>query len=106
MGLSGLLLNAALDYATKHPWEIMPPLSPTATEQRRIEFGSVGEEAAGWNGLVLVHAQSGIEKLWRSWGFTRDLTMGEWDEEGIMHVGMWKRIRVEKRRASLVGAGE
>ncbi|GAM90828.1 hypothetical protein ANO11243_088730 [Dothideomycetidae sp. 11243] len=102
MGLSSLLVNAALEYASNHPDEIVPPVSPTATEQRRIETGA-SDNQGEWNGLVLVHAQSAIEKLWRTWGFVRDQTMGEWNEEGIMHVGMWRRITVLRRRGSIMG---
>ena len=87
------MVNAALDWARENPREIVPPVSPTVMEQRRLSVG-VGEED-GWRGLVLVHAQRGIERLWKAWGFTRDHSMGEWDEEGIMHVGMWRRLKVE-----------
>lgn len=105
MGLSRLLLQAAESHATKYLYGDMPALSPMEAEQKRIDSGGVevDDDAPGWQGLILVHAQSGIEKLWRAWGFTRDHSMGEWDEEGIMHVGMWKRIDVDRRRASLVG---
>ncbi|KAF2148430.1 hypothetical protein K461DRAFT_271930 [Myriangium duriaei CBS 260.36] len=106
MGLSSLLVNAALEYATNHPDEILPPVSPTEMEHRRLEATTSSglDEHDEWDGLVLVHAQSAIEKLWRAWGFVRDQTMGEWNEEGIMHVGMWRRIPVVRRRASVIGS--
>lgn len=106
LGLSSLLLNAALQYAASHPDEILPPLSPTAAEQKKLELekeGKSGDVVTRWEGLVLVHAQSGIEKLWKAWGFVRDETMGTWVEEGIEHVGMWRRIEVTRRKGSIVG---
>ncbi|PNS18202.1 hypothetical protein CAC42_7571 [Sphaceloma murrayae] len=108
LGLSTLLVKAALQYASEHPDNILPPLSPTAAEQKRLELEKEGKDpevVTRWEGLVLVHAQKGIEKLWKQWGFVRDTTMGEWDEEGILHVGMWKRISVQRRRKSLTGTG-
>ncbi|KAG8629810.1 hypothetical protein KVT40_001429 [Elsinoe batatas] len=106
LGLSSLLLNAALQYAASHPDEVLPPLSPTAAEQKKLELekeGKSADVATRWEGLVLVHAQKGIEKLWKVWGFVRDETMGVWVEEGIEHVGMWRRIEVSRRKASVVG---
>jgi len=35
-----------------------------------------------------------VQKFWHGLGFEKDQGMGEWDEEGIMHVGMWKRLSV------------
>ncbi|KAF4550637.1 Hypothetical protein D9617_16g014250 [Elsinoe fawcettii] len=107
LGLSSLLLNAALQYAASHPDEILPPLSPTAAEQKKLELekeGKGGEVVTRWEGLVLVHAQVGVERLWKAWGFVRDETMGMWDEEGIQHVGMWRRIEVSRRKGSVFGA--
>lgn len=44
-----------------------------------------------WTGLVLVHAQVDVEGMYARLGFERDEGMGRWMEEGIEHVGMWKR---------------
>lgn len=107
LGLSALLLNAALRYAAEHAEEVLPPLSPTEMEQKRLQWekeGKEGEVLDRWEGLVLVHAQTGVERLWKSWGFVKDTTMGTWVEEGIEHVGMWRRVDVVRRRASVVGA--
>ena len=103
LGLSGLLVKAALEHLSNHADEVVPPASPAEMELKRIETGT-DTEGGAWDGLVLVHAQSAIEKLWRSWGFVRDQNMGEWDEEGIMHVGMWRRITVNRRRPSLISS--
>jgi predicted GNAT family N-acyltransferase len=47
---------------------------------------------AGWNGLVLTHAQVAVEKMYAKLGFVTDERLGRWDEVGIEHLGMWKRI--------------
>lgn len=44
---------------------------------------------------MLVHAQVQGEKMYERFGFVTDEKMGRWDEEGIEHVGMWKRIDLE-----------
>ncbi|KAF7507027.1 hypothetical protein GJ744_011051 [Endocarpon pusillum] len=46
----------------------------------------------GWDGLVLVHAQVGVEKMWARLGFKTDERLGRWDEEGIEHLGMWREL--------------
>ena len=56
-----------------------------------------------FKGLVLVHSQKGVQKVWRKYGFETDESMGTWDEEGIEHVGMWKRVDIaEGRRKSKI----
>jgi predicted GNAT family N-acyltransferase len=50
------------------------------------------EVAAGYAGLVLCHAQVSVEKMYAKLGFVTDERLGRWDEEGIEHLGMWKRV--------------
>jgi predicted GNAT family N-acyltransferase len=88
LGLGRLLVNAALEWAREHPREVVPAMSPTTKE-------ASGLTEDVWNGLVCVHAQVGVERAWTRYGFKKDEAMGEWDEEGIMHVGMWCRLNVE-----------
>lgn len=57
-------------------------------DQGRIQDGTEAE----WDGLVLVHSQVQVEGFWKKMGFVRDEKMGVWDEEGIMHVGMWRWV--------------
>jgi len=71
-GLGKLLLQMALDFASAHPRDI-------------------GE---GWEGLVLLHAQTSVENMYAKMGFVSDKSLGIWREEGIDHVGMWKSIDV------------
>lgn len=48
----------------------------------------------GWNGLLLAHAQVDVEPMYRKLGFVTDSNLGRWDEVGIEHLGMWKRIEL------------
>ena len=69
-GLGKVLLQIALDWVGTHDQQI-------------------GE---GWHGMVLLHAQVSVEKMYARMGFVTDQNLGKWDEEGIEHLGMWKRI--------------
>ena len=52
-----------------------------------------GDGKDEWRGLLcLVHAQKGVERFYTSCGFVGDESMGRWWEEGIEHLGMWKRV--------------
>jgi predicted GNAT family N-acyltransferase len=55
---------------------------------------SKNSEAAGkgWTGGILVHGQVDVEKMYQRLGFETDDKLGRWYEEGIEHVGMWKKI--------------
>ena len=103
LGLSRLLIDAALSWVAQNQQAIIPPLSPATAEQRKLELGHVPDDTV-FRGLVLVHAQKTVEKVWSKHGFVRDEKMGVWFEEGIEHVGMWKRIdfEPEPRRKSVV----
>ncbi|KAL9608215.1 MAG: hypothetical protein Q9167_006937 [Letrouitia subvulpina] len=57
-----------------------------------------GEEGS-WRGLVLSHAQKEVEGWWKKMGFMTDEVLGEWWEEHILHVGMWKRVEVERGKS-------
>jgi len=96
-GISKLLIDQALGFAKANPYEIMPYHDPTKVEALRHENGGMGVD---WRGLVLVHAQAapGVQKVWRKYGFEADEGMGVWDEEGIDHVGMWRRLDVDGGR--------
>ncbi|WEW56511.1 hypothetical protein PRK78_001956 [Emydomyces testavorans] len=81
MGLSRKLVDTALNWAVEHRSEVVSALGVQES----------------WNGLVLVHAQEQVEALYARMGFVTDKSMGKWDEEGIMHVGMWKRVDISNR---------
>lgn len=54
------------------------------------------ELPSDWNGLVLSHAQVTVEKMYEKLGFVTDVKLGRWDEVGIEHLGMWRRLSLEK----------
>lgn len=90
--LAALLVRTALDWAAQNGYQIMSPPRPEEIELAKAE----GREAdlESWNGLTLVHAQTWLEKFWGKFGFVKDEEMGEWDEEGIMHCGMWLTLKL------------
>ena len=92
-GISKLLIDTALAFAREHPYDLLPQYDPTVLEQLNHDGVTMD-----FKGLVLVHAQTGVQKIWRKYGFETDESMGTWDEEGIEHVGMWKRLDVSDGR--------
>jgi len=72
-------------------------MSPADLEAAKLEGK---KEPEPWQGLVLVHAQKMVQNMWERFGFKLDEDMGEWDEEGIQHVGLWKRIDIKGRDLS------
>lgn len=81
-GIGRMLVDAAVGYARENPAEVGP----------RGKDGAIVEGLGGWDGRCLVHAQSSVKGMWAKCGFVIDESMGEWDEEGMMHVGMWRDI--------------
>ncbi|KAF1976438.1 hypothetical protein BU23DRAFT_48500 [Bimuria novae-zelandiae CBS 107.79] len=108
LGLAKLLVNTALEYASKHPDVIYQPPSPTTLELANLR-GHASQDAVTWQGLIMIHAQANLKGYWeKHFGFKEELVneKGEveiekephWVEEGIEHVGMWKRLKVEHGR--------
>lgn len=107
LGLSKLLVNTAIEYASKNPESIRPPPSPTTMEFANLR-GQVAEDAVFWKGLAMVHAQVSVAPLWEKHGFSEELVndKGEveiskeerWVEEGLEHMGMWRRLNVDSGR--------
>jgi hypothetical protein len=107
MGISRLLINTAIEYASKNPKTVCPPPSPTTVELAKVISKDL-EEAAEWKGLCMVHAQVSVKELWARQGFVEELTdeKGEvviskeehWIEEDIEHLAMWKRIKLDPPR--------
>lgn len=93
MGISTLLVRKALDHVAVNPSEVRLQLD-AAEREEYLQKNSALE----FQGLVLVHAQVGVQKVWAKYGFERDDTLGIWDEEGIDHVGMWKRVETSKSK--------
>ncbi|KAF3928402.1 hypothetical protein AA313_de0203236 [Arthrobotrys entomopaga] len=84
LGLAKLLVEEALRYAE--------------SEGSAGGFDLPGE-GLKWDGKCYVHAQTNVQGWWAKNGFYRDDDAGEWDEEGIVHVGMWKEVVLERRRS-------
>ncbi|KAF1914722.1 hypothetical protein BDU57DRAFT_302391 [Ampelomyces quisqualis] len=110
MGLAGLLVNAVSDFAKLNPDTVYKPPSPTAMERAQIkEHGK--EQHLAWEGLVMIHAQVKLKKMWEKHGFSEELRDGNgeveieaephWAEEGIEHMGMWKRLEVKRGRTGM-----
>ncbi|TKA24513.1 hypothetical protein B0A50_06670 [Salinomyces thailandicus] len=95
-GISKLLIETALAFARGNPDLLAPQHDPSKVE--RMKLWSDGGAGIDWKGLVLVHAQLGVQKVWRKYGFEKDEQMGTWDEEGMDHVGMWRRVDSETGR--------
>jgi predicted GNAT family N-acyltransferase len=110
MGLASLLINAAFTFAKQNPDTIYKPPSPRDMEIAQIK-GHGKEQQLAWDGLVMIHAQANLQKMWEKQGFSKELRndRGEvevaaephWVEEGIEHVGMWKRLDVKRGRSAL-----
>jgi predicted GNAT family N-acyltransferase len=93
-GISKILGNAAINWAQANPTFFNP--SVTSMGMEKMGASTTGEIPV-WKGLTCVHAQEQVEKVWTSWGFETDEGMGKWDEEGIVHVGMFKRLNLHQQ---------
>ena len=51
-------------------------------------------EKGKWNGLIGLHAQVQVEKMYKAMGYETDVSMGKWYEDRIEHVGMFKRVKI------------
>jgi predicted GNAT family N-acyltransferase len=93
MGLGRLLVNTALDWVVKNKEKAL--MGPEDPVEREREEALKGKERAEWKGLVMVDAQTDVIKFYESLGFKKDDELGTWIEEGIDHVAMWRRLRIE-----------
>jgi predicted GNAT family N-acyltransferase len=96
VGVSKLLIDSALTMAHDYPHIISEPPSSSLTEDLHAHLGVNLDTNTDWNGLVLIHAQIGLQKFWARYGFEVDEGMGIWDEEGMDHVAMWRRMDLKK----------
>jgi predicted GNAT family N-acyltransferase len=93
-GIAKLLVSAAMTWAQQNPSYFNPSIKTMGTEK----MGALlWDEIPVWKGLICVHAQEQVEKVWARWGFKVDDGMGTWIEEGIKHVGMFQRLNLEKQ---------
>lgn len=82
-GLAKSLIEEAVGWAGGHGEDVV--------KDWRDEKG----ERVVWKGLFLAHAQVDKEAWYARMGWRTDVGLGRWDECGIMHVGMWKRVEVK-----------
>ena len=90
LGLGRRLVEMALGWAAGHAGEI---------DEAAAGFARGRGEGTGlgpWRGLVLVHAQVDVEGMYAGLGFVTDGSLGRWEEEGIEHVGMFRRVVLDK----------
>ncbi|KAK1834506.1 acyl-CoA N-acyltransferase [Podospora conica] len=80
-GFARLLISAALQYAQEHP--------------TLFNVSQPGRDLT-WNGLVCIHAQVGAMEMWARNGFQVDESLGRWWEEGMEHVGMYRRCEIAR----------
>lgn len=79
-GYGRVLVEEALRWAEGHRGEML---------------GDKGGEGVEWKGLLLAHAQVEREGWYAGLGWRTDEGLGRWDEEGISHVGMWRRVEIK-----------
>lgn len=95
-GLSRLLMDTAENWARQNRESINQMYAETihqdsANNQPKSEDIILDKK---WNGLIGMHAQVQVEKMYQGLGYETDLSMETWDEEGIEHIGMFKRVDV------------
>jgi predicted GNAT family N-acyltransferase len=90
LGLGRRLVDEAIEWLERNHEKVVGKVGAEANDKETERMEAMGK----WDGLVLVHAQKVIERFWASCGFVRDRGMGEWWEDGIEHVAMWRRVMV------------
>lgn len=85
LGLGRRLVETALGWAAMHAADIDEAAAQIAAREQPPVT------PIPWRGLVLVHAQVDVERMYAGLGFETDQSLGRWDEEGIEHVGMFRR---------------
>ena len=76
-GYARVLVEAAAKYAEENPSMMVKD-----------------KELGPWRGLVMIHAQIRLENWYATMGFVKDDAMGTWWEDGLEHVGCWRRMNV------------
>ena len=89
MGFAQSLVESAVDWAGRHREILRQPNGGELTQENTER--SFDNQ---WNGLILVHAQKAVKLFWEKLEFVEDEGMGVWWEEGLEHIGMWRRTTI------------
>ncbi|KAJ8129351.1 hypothetical protein O1611_g4282 [Lasiodiplodia mahajangana] len=90
--VAGQLWNVAKKWLQENPTYFNPSVKELGFDVMKV--GSA-DDIPKWNGLICVHAQEAVTKIYERWGFKVDRGMGRFYEEGIPHVGMFQRLEVK-----------
>ncbi|KAF2965466.1 hypothetical protein GQX73_g8113 [Xylaria multiplex] len=85
------LWNAAKKWLRENPTYFNPSVKELGMDTMKV---GNADDIPKWNGLICVHAQEAVVKVYERWGFKVDKGMGKFYEEGIPHVGMFQRLEV------------
>ena len=91
-GIAGQLVRAATQWMQEN-YVIFNP-RPSTVGFERLGMDERNGVLPKWRGLICVHAQEAAVPMWERYGFEVDHEMGTWYEEGIPHVGMFRRVKV------------
>lgn len=86
------LWNVAKKWLQENPTYFNPSVKELGMDLMKV---GNADDIPKWNGLVCVHAQELVAKVYERWGFKIDKGMGKFYEEGIPHVGMFQRLEVK-----------
>ena len=98
-GLAARLTQSCLNWAAAHAHEIdQSARSKSGQESKQIDERKKFRQ---WQGLVRIHAQVGAVRWYEGQGFElekdeKGKVRDGWDEEGIWHLGMWKKVKLRK----------
>ncbi|KAI0556257.1 acetyltransferase [Xylaria curta] len=90
-GIADQLWNAARQWLEQNPAFFNPSVKEWGMDVMKVDNT---RDVPEWNGLVCVHAQEAVTKIYERWGFRLDKGMGKFYEENIPHVGMWTRLKI------------
>ncbi|KAK4225801.1 acyl-CoA N-acyltransferase [Podospora fimiseda] len=92
MGIASQLIRASINWMQENHTIFNPRPSALGFEALGMDHNQ--GILPKWRGLICVHAQETAVSTWEKFGFEVDKEMGTWFEEGIPHVGMWRRVKV------------
>lgn len=95
---ASLLVKTAVEWMCKNPNLFDPSVKVKGLRRLCATDGVIPK----WMGLVCVHAQEQVVGVWKKFGFEVDEKMGTWHEEGIPHVGMWRKVDFGKKPIHLL----